>query len=142
MQVNPDLIRQRAKEIRHTLAVLQGYAELPQEAFLAATETVDAAKYRLIVAIEASISMCTHLAARLARRTPESYSECFAILAEAGLLPPDLAQRLGRMARFRNLLIHLYWQIDDSRVWQVLQNDLNDLEEYLVAVGQAIEESL
>ena len=142
MQVNPDLLRQRAKEIRNALSILKGYADLSSEAFLAAMESVDAAKYRLIVAIEAAISMCTHLAARLAQRTPESYSECFAVLAEAGLLPQDLAQRLGRMARFRNLLVHLYWQVDDSRVWQVLQNDLNDLEEYLVAVGQALKERL
>ena len=142
MQVNPDLLRQRAKEIRNALSILKGYADLSSEAFLAATESVDAAKYRLIVAIEAAISMGTHLASRLAQRTPESYSECFAVLAEAGLLPQDLAQWLGRMARFRNLLVHLYWQVDDGRVWQTLQNDLKDLEDYLVAVGQALEEPL
>lgn len=142
MQVNRDLLRQRAKEVRNALAILEGYATLSQQAFLARSQVVDAAKYRLVVGIEAAISICTHLAARVAHRTPESYAECFAVLAEAGMLSADLAERLGRMARFRNLLVHLYWEVDDSRVWQALRNDLKDLDDYLVAVGQAAEEAL
>jgi len=91
MQVNRALLRQRAKVVHHSLAVLQRYAGLSQETILATTEAVDAAKCRLIEAIEAAISIWTHLASRLSQRTPESYSDCFAALAEAGLLPGDLA---------------------------------------------------
>lgn len=142
MEVSRDLLRQRAKEIRNALAMLEEYANLSLEAFLASTQAVDAAKYRLVVGIEAAISICTHLAARVAHRTPESYSECFAILAQAGLLPPDLAGRLGRMARFRNLLVHLYWEVDDTRVWEALRTHVKDLDDYLLAVGQVLEEAL
>ena len=42
------------------------------------------------------------------------------------------------MARFRNLLVHVYAQVDDSQVWEVLQSDLGDLENYLSAIGAAI----
>ena len=103
---------------------------------------MDAAKYRLLVAIEAAISICTHLAARLAQSTPDSYAQCFEILASANILSPELAERLGQMARFRNLLVHLYREVDDSRVWEILQHDVGDLETYLSEVSRALKEEL
>lgn len=142
MRINADLLRQRAKEIRDALDVLDRYRQLSLEEFLARTETVDAAKYRLLIAIEAAVSMYNHLATRLAGRTPESYADCFSALAEAGIVSTDLAERLGQMARFRNLLVHLYAQVDDAKVWQVLRNDLGDLEAYLIAVGASVRERL
>ncbi len=83
MRINADLLRLRAKEIRDALDVLDRYRQLSLEEFLSRTETVDAAKYRLLIAIEAAVSMCNHLATRLAVRTPESYADCFSVLAEA-----------------------------------------------------------
>jgi uncharacterized protein YutE (UPF0331/DUF86 family) len=140
MRLNADLLRQRAKEIRDALEVLARYGALPLDEFLARTETVDAAKYRLVVAIEAAVSICNHLAARLAQRTPESYADCFSVLTTTGIIPQELADRLGQMARFRNLLVHLYWQMSDARVWEAIRHDLGDLEAYLSAVGGLIRE--
>jgi len=41
-----------------------------------------------------------------------------------------LSTRLQRMARFRNLLVHVYWTLDYTRVFAVLENDLDDLLEF------------
>ena len=140
MRLNRDLLIQRTREVRNSLEVLGRYRELPRERFLGSLETVDATKYRLLVAIEATISICTHLSARLAQKTPDSYAECFDILASENIIPVELAERLGRMARFRNLLVHLYWEVDDSRVWDILQSSLEDLETYLEEVGKIFKE--
>ncbi len=103
---------------------------------------MDAAKYRLVVAVEAAVSICTHLATRLAQRSPESYADCFSVLATTGIISTALAERLSQMARFRNLLVHLYWQVDDAKVWEVLRHDLGDLETYLATVGDSVRERL
>ena len=139
-RVNVDLLRHRAKEIRNAASILNRIGQLSKEQFLADQMVVDAAKYRLVVAIEGAISICTHLAARLANKTPDSYAHCFEILATAGILSMDLAQRLGNMARFRNLLIHGYADVDDGRVWEYLKDDLDDLDTYLSQVDQALGE--
>ena len=34
------------------------------------------------------------------------------------------------MARFRNRLVHLYWDVDDARVYQFLQEALGDVERF------------
>ena len=41
-----------------------------------------------------------------------SYRDSFTRLAETGIVPPDLASRLGLAAGMRNILTHEYGQID------------------------------
>jgi len=38
------------------------------------------------------------------------------------------------MARFRNLLVHMYWKIDYGQVLDVLQQNLGDLRAFAAAV--------
>ncbi|MGQ9531359.1 MAG: type VII toxin-antitoxin system HepT family RNase toxin [Desulfotomaculales bacterium] len=132
--LNQDLLGDRAADIRGALGLLRGYAALPRQAFLADQTVLSAAKYQLIVAIEAAQAICNHLAARVARRAPSSYADCYRILGESGVLPPDLAARLADMAKFRKVLVHRYASVDDNRVHEIINRDLGDLEEFLAAV--------
>jgi len=75
-------------------------------------------------------------------RSPEDYADCIAILGEIGVIQADLRARLVRMARFRNLIVHLYWKVDDREVHRVIREDLTDLERYLAAVGAYLKTEL
>ena len=138
VELNRDLLLQRIQEIRGALDSLRVDRARPRDEFVADRQAVDATKYRLLVAIEAAVSVCMHVTSRLAARTPESYADCFNALLEAAIVPQDLAERLGQMARFRNRLVHVYWRIDSERLWTILQENLGDLEAYLAAVGKLI----
>ena len=67
---------------------------------------------------------------------PDSLPDCFRALAEAGIVSTELANNLAAMARFRNLLVHRYCELDYGRVHQYLRESLGDLEKYLELVGQ------
>ncbi|RKO67838.1 DUF86 domain-containing protein [Desulfofundulus salinus] len=112
--------------------------ELTMEEFLADEQRVAASKYYLIVATEAAIDICNHLVARLTGRAPNSYAECFNILSGEHFLSPPLAERLIQMAKFRNLLIHRYVDIDDSKVYHIICNNLDDLELYLAEIAAMV----
>jgi uncharacterized protein YutE (UPF0331/DUF86 family) len=139
LPLNRDIVLERIQEIRSAINLLRVDGARPQADFVADAHAVDATKYRLLVAIEAAVSICTHVTSRLAARTPDSYAECFGLLGDAGMISTALAERLGRMARVRNRLVHLYWKIDNERVWQILNDDLGDLEAYLDAIGALVE---
>jgi uncharacterized protein YutE (UPF0331/DUF86 family) len=141
VELNRDLLLQRIQEIRGALASLRVEAARPRDEFVADGQAVDATKYRLLVAIEAAVSICMHVSSRVTARTPESYAECFNQLHDAAILSSELAERLGRMARFRNRLVHLYWRIDNERLWAILRENLDDLEASLVAIGRLIDEA-
>ena len=112
MDLNRDLIGDRFQDIYQSLARLDRIRVLSREAFLADQDVRDVACYRLLVARYRFAFMS---ALRL-HRVPEAYAECFAMLGEAGLLAADLSQKLQHMARFRNMLIHVYWDVDYDQV--------------------------
>lgn len=97
-----------------------------------------AVKYRLIVAIESCIDIAEHVIASEGLRSPDSFAEAFAVLGEAGFFDQDLAADLQDMARFRNLLVHGYQRVDDTRVEEILRTRLDDFERFRVAIAAAV----
>jgi len=124
----------RIRDLLGNIAEAQGrlreLGQLAEADFLGDSRNTESAKYWLIVAAEAAIDVCNHIVARQGGRAPGEYAECFEILADLEVLEPDLAQRLKNMARFRNLLVHVYWKVDNQRVYQIVKNDLNDLDSF------------
>ncbi|MEW6280479.1 MAG: DUF86 domain-containing protein [Candidatus Eremiobacterota bacterium] len=59
-----------------------------------------------------------HLIAECGFDAPEQNVESVATLAREGVVRNELAERLPRMVRFRNLLVHRYWQVDPEIVWE------------------------
>ena len=127
MTLNADLVRSRCQEIEESVRRLGQFREMTREAFTNDQDARDIACYRLLLAAEAALALCYHVSARRLGKVPEDYAGCFALLRDAGIIEADLAARLGRMARFRNLLVHMYWKIDYDRVYDVLQENLGDL---------------
>ncbi len=134
MTINPDLVRSCCAEIDESISRLERLQHLSRERFLSDQDAMDIACYRLLVTIEAALAVCYHVSARQLRKVPEEYAECFGILGEAGILPTELAGRLQRMARFRNLLVHMYWKIDYSQVFDILHTNLEDLRAFSAAI--------
>ncbi len=86
--------------------------------------------------MEAAVDLCQHLVARGGGRLPSDYADCFTSLQEMGVLPADLVVRLRRMARFRNLLVHLYWKVDNREVYRILRENLSDLTEFREVIAE------
>jgi len=137
-EFNVDRIRQLLGEINSSLHKLDGYAKLSETSFLSNADKVDSAKYNLIVAIEGAIDVCNHIVARAGGRAPHDHSDCFEVLRELKMLSDDFVDRLKSMAKFRNLLVHLYWEVDDRKVFQIIKTDIQDIKEYMKEVNKLI----
>lgn len=128
-----DLARIRAKvaDIRQNLEILLAYSSQEAESFLGNQEAVRSARYSFIVMIEAALNICSHVVARLYGQAPDTYAQCFHILGEKHIISSILADKLGRMAGFRNLLVHGYDKVDDRRMLEIMQKDLVDVEDFV-----------
>lgn len=135
MTLDADLVHSRCGEIEESVARLERLASLRRGDLLGDQDSLDIACYRLLVAIKAALALCHHVSARHWRRVPEDYAACFAILHEGGAIPADLSTRLQQMARFRNLLVHIYWKIDYGQVYEILQTNLGDLRQFASIVA-------
>ena len=138
---NIDRIRYLIGEINSAFYKLEKIRKISQEEFLKSQEKIDSSKYNLIIIIEGAIDICNHIVARAGGRAPTDYGDCFAILGELEILSPELVEKLKKMAKFRNLLVHLYWKVDNQRVFNIIQKDINDIKLFLLAIKRFINQS-
>lgn len=125
--VDPGRLRRLLDRLGDELAALRRLAQREPAELLADPDLVAGIKYRFIVAIEVCVDVGEHIIASEQLRAPESFADVFAVLAEAGWLPPERLEALQAMARFRNLLVHQYAEVDDQRVISILRERLDDL---------------
>lgn len=132
---DPIRVRELLGHINQAAQRLRALGTLPQDSFLDDYRNTESAKYLFISATEAAIDLCNHIVVRCGGRAPETYADCFGVLAELDIIDDELAHRLKQMARFRNLLVHLYGDVDDERVYKSIHNDLADLDDFRRAIA-------
>jgi uncharacterized protein YutE (UPF0331/DUF86 family) len=101
-----------------------------------------AATERLLqVAIETTLNIGNHIIASRGYRSPKDYADVFKVLEEEKIIPPEFSSELQQMAKFRNRLVHIYWDIDIDMLYDILQNKLSDFEKFAQVVLREMEKS-
>jgi uncharacterized protein YutE (UPF0331/DUF86 family) len=136
--VDDDRASARLARLEELLERLDEVREGGEAAYLADAQLRAAAERHLEVAIQICIDFGMQLAMEQSVRAPESYAGVFAALAQAQMLPKELADRLGAAARQRNLLAHLYLDVDDSQVFASLSS-LDDLRRFAQVVAHELD---
>lgn len=134
-----DKVATLISELRNSVARLKDIASVPKDTFLLDPDKIGSSKYHFIVAIESCIDLGNHIIARNGYRVPEDYGDTFRILAEKGVFDKAFADELRNMAKFRNRLVHIYWQVEDEQVYQYLQTRLLDFKKFLDAIAAFLE---
>ena len=130
-------VRQMLDRLGVEIDALRRLARLDTGELLRDDDLLAAVKYRFIVAIEVCIDVARHVVASEGLRAPLDYADAFAVLADAGLLDPAIAAELRDTARFRNLLVHGYAKVDDTRVVEILRDRVDDLAAFRTALARA-----
>ena len=128
--VSPERLEEKFRRLGEYLAVLRQLRDVPAQALLGDLVRMGSVKYYLQVSIESCIDVAQHVIASEGFRPPHDYADTFTVLAERGILEQDFAERLRRMAKFRNRLVHLYGEIDDRQVVGMLGGDLGDFDRF------------
>lgn len=122
-------------ELRKNVARLQELSMLTEAEFLKDPDKIGSAKYHFIVAIESCIDMCNHVISRNGFRAPEDYGDTFRVMNEEGALEPDFSDDLVNMAKFRNRLVHIYLEVENKQVYEILQDRLNDFKKFVDSIS-------
>lgn len=128
--VSNEKISRKFLQLEEYLDILRDISSTPLESFLKDRILTGSAKYYLQVSIECCLDVANHIIASERLRAPRDYADSFAVIEEKGLIAPEFGQRLRRMAKFRNRLVHLYGEIDDAFVHEIISHDLKDLEDF------------
>ncbi len=123
------LIRDAVRELRAL-----GLEEIGLEAYLQNKRYRALSEHYLRIAIEASLDLGRHVIVRTGLGVPQEYREIGEILRERGVVSADLGRKLEAMAGLRNVLVHLYWDIDYERLYKIIVEELDFFEQYVQAI--------
>jgi uncharacterized protein YutE (UPF0331/DUF86 family) len=119
--IDDDRIAVYISEIKTAVETLRMYAEMDKQTFLASPAAVRDTKYSFIIAGQAAIDICYHLTAKLLKKAPSGYGDCFELLGESSFFSQDIVARMSVMAKFRNVLVHHYIKVDNEQVYNKLK---------------------
>ena len=91
-------------------------------------------EHTLQLAIQAALDVASHIVSDEALGEPLTNRQLFDLLARAGWLQGEMADRLSRMAGFRNVLVHGYDEVDLAIVEDILRHRLDDLLEFVSVI--------
>ena len=139
MKVDKGIIGERSDTIERNINFLKEYKDIPTKEFTNSYKDVQAAKFSLLEILEATIDIANHIISVQGFSRAETYSQMFKILGYEKVLEINLANRLEDMARFRNLLVHRYGEIDDERFLEIIKTKIEDIKEFERQIHKYIE---
>ncbi len=80
-------------------------------------------------ACSAAIDGAMHVVKERRLGIPQQSRDAFHSLAEAGLMPSALAEKMKKMVGFRNIAVHEYQQLNLAIVQQVVEHHLSDFDD-------------
>jgi uncharacterized protein YutE (UPF0331/DUF86 family) len=133
--VSPEKITDKFGQLDEFLAILKGMRKTSVRKFLKDKILIGSAKYYLQVSVECCLDIANHIIAAEGFRAPKDYADSFKVLEEQDIIDEELGMKLRQMAKFRNRLVHLYGEIDDGYVYEIMKKDLKDILAFKSAIA-------
>jgi uncharacterized protein YutE (UPF0331/DUF86 family) len=127
---NLDTLNGLLNNLRNYQAKLHQLADYRQRSFLSDFTKIESAKHLLQVSIQSCLDIAHHIIAKKGYRTPQDSYDAFVVLHEQAIFPDDFMPVLRQMVSFRNRIVHLYWDVNDETVYQIVQSNLKDFDTY------------
>lgn len=126
-------------EIAEAISVLKELRKKTYEELISDKVVISAVLWNLYIAIQGCIDVGLKIIGHLDLGYVTSYSDVFNVLYESKIISKELSEKLKKMAKFRNVLAHLYTKIDLRRVYSILQNNLDDIVDFLREIKDNLE---
>ncbi len=119
----------RARRLEDELARLEQVRALDREQYLDDVDLQHVVERALQIAIQACIDIGAHLVAVWGFGVAEDYADVFTRLSQRAGLDGALAERMKAAAGQRNMLVHVYLEIDHTKIWEKL-SEVEDLRAF------------
>ncbi|HIE44173.1 MAG TPA: DUF86 domain-containing protein [Candidatus Omnitrophica bacterium] len=136
--INREVLVTRLEEIRKDIQELETFKTIPLEKFKKG-RNFPVAEHYLRRALEAIFDIGTHILSRVPGARTTTYKEIANLLGKFEIVPEDFAQnKLVKMAGYRNRLVHFYLEIKENELYQIIQKDLPDIEEFCTYIKRVL----
>jgi uncharacterized protein YutE (UPF0331/DUF86 family) len=134
-----ETIENKISHILKHLAQTKKYQDKSLEEVTSDRMLQSAVERELYLTVQASIDLAEAVVTFRKLRKPTTMREAFEVLAENRILPEDFTERLIGIVGFRNALAHDYEDLKVEIVYDVLQNKLSQIEDFIGHVKKALD---
>jgi uncharacterized protein YutE (UPF0331/DUF86 family) len=128
--IDREVIHRRLRKLDQLVSRLGRFGSMETGAF-AADPLAQAACERLLqVAIQIVLDIGAHLLSDRGVLDWEEYREVPRRLLDVGILSEQLADELARAAGMRNILVHMYLEVDPALVHETVRDHLDVFREF------------
>lgn len=128
------LVREYVNELR----ALQ-IEKMTFETYRADKQTRALSEHYLRLAIEATLDLGRHVLVKSGLGVPDDYRDVGKLLREKGIVPYELGHTLEQMAGMRNVLVHLYWDINYTKIYHTVTTELDTFDQFLTHIQRYLE---
>lgn len=132
----PDVLLRKLTFIRQLLIDLSPY----RGATLAEVEAEHYKLERLLELLVMTASDILHHLLAEQGAVPESYRDGFKIAGERGFIPVELSGNLQQAAGMRNILVHMYQDVDYAILRDSIDLALEDFSRFVKIMAERVEE--
>ncbi len=140
MVIKRDSITTRLKELDVVLQELAQYKSLPAAEIQSNLTQRWVIERGLIAAASLILDIANHILTGHFGDYPTTYEESLTGLANKGVISTQLYQKLRGLGSFRNILVHLYQEIDPRQVWESHQKGLTAFPQFAREIISWIEQ--
>ena len=130
-KLNLNKIQDNLNLIGEFLEKLKKLSRRSKEDFLTDERNPAAAESFLRRCIEAIFDVGRHILSKSFAYKSLEYKEVAKELSEKGIVSKTYSEILIKIAGYRNRMVHFYKEILDKELYDILQNDLGDIEKFL-----------
>jgi uncharacterized protein YutE (UPF0331/DUF86 family) len=138
--VNNEKIRNKLRAITTCLEKLDHLKTYSRDQFIREYTLTDTSRHNLQIAVEAMLDIANHIIARHSFEIPKSNAESFVILCKHGILNEKSQDIYIAMARFRNRIVHMYDEVDNTEVYGILQEYLDDYRSFMADIVKYLDQ--
>jgi uncharacterized protein YutE (UPF0331/DUF86 family) len=136
MNLNFEMLTGRIDVIRAALSHLKELSKLSRDEFLEDYRNPASAETFIRHCLEAIFDIGRHILAKTGKvRLTHEYKNIAKGLGESGVISKQLMSTLIEMAGYRNRIVHLYHEITDEELYEIIQKDLKDIEQFILETG-------
>ncbi|MDD3841037.1 MAG: DUF86 domain-containing protein [Clostridia bacterium] len=136
--IKREVLLARISKLDEYIKFLHGIGKYSESEYLNNQMIYGSTERFLHLAIECVIDIANHIIADMRYRKPGSNREIFEILFENKVISNSLKESLCNMAGFRNILVHDYVKLNRQTVYNIVKNNLKDIESFRDIVAEYV----
>ena len=134
--IDKEVITKKFQELNRYLKELEDFKSISWHEFSSSLGKQWMVFHGLQLSVQALIDVGNHILAAMGENRIEDYADIIDKLGEKNIIPSEFARQIRGMVGLRNILIHEYVSIDLNKIYEILQNRLDDFRDFIKYINQ------